>query len=1151
MALLLVLLSCLAMAIQPRRGAEYLGAGNGTMFRVYAPHATKVSVAGEWNSWSATAHPLQKGEHSVWFGQIPLADRWMNYKFVINDTKWNMDPNSIRVENSGYGSNSIIEDLGYYQWSANEANWQSGAHLPSVTQMVIYELHLKSFMFKNDGVPYEYGGFFRKFVEHKLDYLQDLGINAISLMPINEFPGDQSWGYNPAFWFAVESAYGSPYDFQYFVDQCHQRGIAVIVDVCYNHAGPNDISHYWDFDGGFVNEVGGNGNYFYTDWRGLTPWGATNPDWGQGHVRDMLVENAKMWILDYHCDGLRVDSTVSIRKDSPDGWDWNGSDNPDGWSFLQYLTNETRPLKGGKTVMIAEDIAGNSWITKNTGEGGAGFTAQWQPSPIVGVVTQWDDNSRDMNEVARAIGASIGTNYGFHEIVKYHSSHDTVDARNDHWRLPNLIGDPFQWYAWKRSKLAMGIILGAPGTPMIFMGDEFYSKGQWDDDPDHSVDWAELDANRPFWNYTHAMIRLKTGGRHGAMATNSLEIPVIDNGMKIISWKRWDNSGNILIFAANFRGSEQTRNIPFPLDGTWYEIVNSDAASFGGDNVGNGGSINAAGGSANVRIGSYSLIVFARQKDEYPAAKARNPHPWNNEPGVSLNPALSWDYASDASSYNVIFGTDRTAVENAGEGSPEWRGNQTGREYAAQNLNTLTDYFWRIDTVNASGAVTKGDVWQFITGDGNSGSLSRAVWTPEFPMAGEDITIHYYAETGPLAGSSAMTLHWGVNNWDAVLGSAMTQAAPDHWTITVAIPGTADVLDFVFTNGTSWDNNSGADWHVPVRSSSPRVEWTPAPPVEGEPMTILYHADMGILKDAAQIYIHLGFDIWAAGTVIHVPLVKASGNDWTYTLNVPMGKTQVDFVFANGTWPDGTATVWDNNSNMDWHVPVATGDIPAWGVSNPHLRPMTRQGFNPPEWSLQIWNAGKGTLNWTVSRKDTGFGTEWFSLNPTSGSSTGPDDREPTIAVTFQAENLEPGDYKARIVAKDSGGLLPDLATSITLTVQPLAHIVTVPPALSIERPTSGTAEAEFTISNSREGTLPFTAAVVNAGMHPWLTVSPTSGTSYGPPATVHVKVEAVLLPEGDATGEIEVTAPYSDNSPLIVPVYIIKEPDRSAWSLY
>ncbi|HPB32895.1 MAG TPA: hypothetical protein PLB62_15715, partial [Candidatus Sumerlaeota bacterium] len=81
MTLLLVLLSCLAMAIQPRRGAEFLGTGNGTMFRVYAPHATKVSVAGEWNSWSATANPLQKGEHSVWFGQIPQADRWMKYKY--------------------------------------------------------------------------------------------------------------------------------------------------------------------------------------------------------------------------------------------------------------------------------------------------------------------------------------------------------------------------------------------------------------------------------------------------------------------------------------------------------------------------------------------------------------------------------------------------------------------------------------------------------------------------------------------------------------------------------------------------------------------------------------------------------------------------------------------------------------------------------------------------------------------------------------------------------------------------------------------------------------------------------------------------------------------------------------------------------------
>jgi len=204
-----VFLATLALGIAPKRGAEYLGAGKGTTFRVYAPHAKTVSVAGDWNSWSATANPLAKGDYDVWYGTIPQAERYMKYKYVVDGSLWNKDPNSFMVEHSGLDGNSIIADFGHYQWSANESNWQGGGHVPSIAQMVIYQMHLKSFMYKNDGVPYQRGKMFESCIRYKLDYLKDLGINAILLMPITEFPGDQSWGYNPAFWFAVESSYGS------------------------------------------------------------------------------------------------------------------------------------------------------------------------------------------------------------------------------------------------------------------------------------------------------------------------------------------------------------------------------------------------------------------------------------------------------------------------------------------------------------------------------------------------------------------------------------------------------------------------------------------------------------------------------------------------------------------------------------------------------------------------------------------------------------------------------------------------------------------------------------------------------------------------------------------------------------------------------
>ena len=1148
---LLFIILHVSHAIAPTRGAEYLGEENGTRFRVYAPHASSVSVAGEWNEWSSTANPLQEGDYEVWYGQIPEADRYMKYKFVVDGHHWNKDPNSLMVEHSGWDSNSIIADFGHYQWSDNEQNWQSGAHVPAITEMVIYELHLKSFMFKNDDVPYQSGNFFNLFVEHKLDYLQDLGINAISLMPVHEFPGDQSWGYNPAFWFAVESAYGTPYDFQRFVDECHKRGIAVILDVCWNHAGPNDINHYWNFDGGYIHDIGGNGNYFYTDWRGRTPWGDTNPDWGQGHVRQMLVENAKMWILDYHLDGFRVDSTVSIRKDNDDGWDWNGGDNPDGWSWLQYFNNEVRPLKNGKVVTIAEDIAGNSWITKNVSEGGAGFNAQWQPSPIVNVVTVSNDDDRDMNQVASAIGETIHTNYGYHEIVKYHSSHDTVDARNDHWRLPNMIGDPFQWYAWKRSKLAMGIILGSPGTPMIFMGDEFYSQGQWDDDPEHSLDWNLLGWNRPFYEYTRNMIRLTTGRKHGSMHTNNLEIPVIDNGMKIISWKRWDNYGDQLVFVANFRSSVQTRSIPFPEDGAWYEIVNSDSAAFGGDNIGNGGSVNVSGGSADVTIGSYSIIVFGKSIDVYPAQQAENPSPWDGQPGVSLNPTLSWSIASDAASYNVMLGTDRTAVENSGSTSPEWRGNQAGATYDVTGLDPLTDYYWRIDTVNAFGDVTKGKVWHFITGDGNSGSNGLAVWFPENPVSGEMITIRFYSELSVIPNSSSMYIHWGINGWKNTVDTPMNSEGVDRWVVTLTLPENSSMLDFAFTNGESWDNNSGRDWHVPVRASSPRAEWTPDQPLLEQQMTIIYHSELGPLAGAEEIYIHLGRNNWEEGTIIHPLMVEGVGGDWTYTFTVPAETDQVDFVFADGPWPDGAGVNWDNNNGVDWHVNVQQGNVPRWGISSDHLQPKTFVGENPPLWSLQIWNDGKGSLDWSVTKEDAGDGTDWFNMSPVSGSSENPTDKD-TVNIDFDADQLDPGVYRARINIAETDGELPDRLTSVTLTVREMNHIIVNALTVNIDWPTTGIAQGSFSLRNENMTAMPFQIGIINPEENSWLSVSPTSGTNYGIPSIINLTANPEGLDYETKEADISVTANKADNSPVTIRVRLLAIPsNRNAWYLY
>ena len=168
------------------------------------------------------------------------------------------------------------------------------------------------FTLKKKGHP----GTFDSAIE-KFPYLKELGINAIEVMPIMEFSGDFSWGYNPSHPFAVESIYGGPDAFKRFVKAAHEHGIAVIVDVVYNHFGPADLD-LWRFDGWSENDKGG--IYFYNDRRSQTPWGETRPDYGRGEVRQYLRDNALMWLEEYHVDGLRWDMIIYIKSiDGNDG----------------------------------------------------------------------------------------------------------------------------------------------------------------------------------------------------------------------------------------------------------------------------------------------------------------------------------------------------------------------------------------------------------------------------------------------------------------------------------------------------------------------------------------------------------------------------------------------------------------------------------------------------------------------------------------------------------------------------------------------------------------------------------------------------------------------------------------------------------------
>ncbi len=271
-----------SVAIDIQRGMGPMTHGGGVAFRVWAPNAEAVFVSGTFNGWSPDANPMIKEEEGYWYADISNAAIGNEYRYHIrsfNKDFLRIDPYARQVTSSV--GNAVVHDPDF-DWAGDDF------HLPPVNQLVIYEMHLGTFHDREDGKR-------NKFEEaaQKLDYLKRLGVNVIELMPLAQFAGELSWGYNPSCIFAVETNYGGANGFKQFVKQVHAAGIGVILDVVYNHFGPSDLD-LWQFDGWSENNMGG--IYFYNDWRAETPWGKTRPDYGRKEVRQFIRDNAMMWL---------------------------------------------------------------------------------------------------------------------------------------------------------------------------------------------------------------------------------------------------------------------------------------------------------------------------------------------------------------------------------------------------------------------------------------------------------------------------------------------------------------------------------------------------------------------------------------------------------------------------------------------------------------------------------------------------------------------------------------------------------------------------------------------------------------------------------------------------------------------------------------
>ena len=311
------------------------GTVKGVTFRVWAPNAQNVAVIGSFNNWDSSRTPLKKETGTgLWSVDVPEAKPGDEYLYLINGSLERRDPRGRQV--SADIRNSVVYDTTAFDWG-DAAKYQSTALLKD---LVIYQLHPGTFFDPKPGD--DQPGTLRDAIT-KLDHLKEIGVNCILLMPVNEFPGRHSWGYNPCDLFAIETTYGGPDALKEFVKECHKRDIAVHIDIVHNHYGPDNLS-LWQFDG-----YGGGdtkaGVYFYEDnERGLTPWGP-RPDFGRPEVRDFIADQIRMWFDEYKMDGLRWDSTVNIRAYN------NGANvNSDGERLLHRLAKMIRQEYPGKSA---------------------------------------------------------------------------------------------------------------------------------------------------------------------------------------------------------------------------------------------------------------------------------------------------------------------------------------------------------------------------------------------------------------------------------------------------------------------------------------------------------------------------------------------------------------------------------------------------------------------------------------------------------------------------------------------------------------------------------------------------------------------------------------------------------------------------------
>jgi 1,4-alpha-glucan branching enzyme len=564
--------------------------GTATFF-LTAPSVPAVHVAGDFNGWNPRAIPMETDGSGLFWATVRLRGS-THYRFVTTMADsghrvWVADPYGREIRWDPQGPKALLADDPPYTWG--DTNWQR----PPLRDLIIYELCVRDFAGERRGGRARFGDF--DGVRARLDHLQRLGINAIELMPVSEFPGNSSWGYNPVFYMAPKWLYGRPAQLKRLVDEAHQQGIAVILDMVFNHAW-GDHPYYRMYppmytpDGKPLPDL--NPFFHHPENGHANSWGGVDWDHASPYTLAYMQDAVRFWLDEYHMDGFRFDWVGGVEWDpwqpQRERFDPYYGIAPIARAAREadpacYLIGEYWPIPGAhpaKTAarMVRETDMDAVWngTFHHTLENCLTQTWQWEhqslPFALGGLRSQG---------FARA-----------DQVVNYVVSHD--ERRPEHeiqfWGEHIRLADPAEakrygtrWeLAMQKARLGLVALMTSPGVPMLLAGQEF------GEDSPRTIDfwpqdWKKLKLPQGRAQFAFYRRLLSVRREHPALRSDCVEYYGDDfAASKIVRFKRWDGAGDVVVVGLNFDNRSQQVGLGFPYNGRWLDVVSGELVTVAG-----------------------------------------------------------------------------------------------------------------------------------------------------------------------------------------------------------------------------------------------------------------------------------------------------------------------------------------------------------------------------------------------------------------------------------------------------------------------------------------------------------------------------------------------------------------------------------------